>query len=108
LLLEILQYFQSSEVGGDIAMVLEASCFGEPDLRGGPRVDAMLEECGRIVMVNLPITSLEPPVDGRRERIDPTNPSSSNTALPLLLLLLLLLLIAIISRAFLLGRAGEF
>jgi hypothetical protein len=43
--------------------------FSEPDFRGGHRVDAIPEGRGGriIVMVNTPITPLEPPVDGRRE-----------------------------------------
>jgi hypothetical protein len=70
LLLDILQYIQTSEVGGDIAMVpvgVVASGFGVPDLRGGHRADAMLEASGRFAIVLLPINSLEPPVDGCRE-----------------------------------------
>jgi hypothetical protein len=72
LLLEILQYFQTSESGGDIASpcvpqpVGDAS-FSEPDLCGGNRVDAIPDGRGRCTIVNLPITPLEPPVDGRCE-----------------------------------------
>jgi hypothetical protein len=40
--------------------------FGEPDLRGGHRENAMPERRGRRI-VNLPISPLEPPVDSRRE-----------------------------------------
>jgi hypothetical protein len=80
LLLEILQDFQTSVSGGDIASPccgrqhnVGMTSFGEPDLRGGHRVDAILEGRGGgriiivVVMVNLPIATLEPPVDGRRE-----------------------------------------
>jgi hypothetical protein len=72
LLLEIFQDVQTSESGGDIARpcvpqpVGEAS-FGEPDLGGGNRADTILEGCGRCTIVNLPVTPLEPPVDGRCE-----------------------------------------
>jgi hypothetical protein len=44
--------------------------FGEPYFRGGHRENAILEGGGRCriaIVVDPPIASLEPPVDGRRE-----------------------------------------
>jgi hypothetical protein len=69
LLLEILHYFQTSKSSGGIASPCRVGVarFGEPDLRGGNRVDAMLKGRVRCAIVNPPITPLEPPVDGRRE-----------------------------------------